>query len=259
MQKRIFHLITITLLTVFNSFSQIVIEGEQKEEKVESKTPIDVVNRKRDREIDSATQLYFNTNWSSTYRQLSPNGDLFGEELGERANEFKANFWSYSFGLRNRLGKHFELEIGLGVTRNGEKYSYSALLTDSAYYYRNKYTFISMPIVAYYTYGEDVKVLGGIGIMPQLFMNHLQERTITTANNTKKTDEVKEKSGTNKYASFTSSAIFRVGVQLKYSPFWSIYIMPEYRIQLGSTFGKTAEYKHLATAIGFNLGLTYQL
>lgn len=259
MQKRILHLFILTFLTVFNSFSQIIIEGEDKEEKVEDNTLMNRVNSAPLRDIDSATQLYFNTNWSSTFRSLTPNGDLFGKELGVRADEFKANFWSYSVGLRNRLSEHFELEVGLGLTRNGETYSFSDLYTDSANYYRNRYTFISMPIVAYYTYGKEIKFLAGAGIMPQLFMSRLQEQVVTTANNTRSTDEVKEKSGTSKYNSFTSSAIFRVGIQLKYSPFWSIYFMPEYRMQLGSTFGKTSPYIHKATAIGFNLGLTYQL
>ncbi len=259
MQKRIFVLLILSILTVFNCFSQVVIGEEKTTTEKESNDPIDRRNRSNDRVKDSVTQLYFNSNWSSTFRELKPNGKLFGEDLGTRADEVKANFWSFDFGLRNKLAKHIELELGIGVTRNGEKYAYDDPLSDSSFAYTTRYTFISMPIVGYYTYGSDIKVFLGAGIMPQLFMNQLQEQTFTSANNTKGKAEVKIKSGTDQHNSFTSSALFRAGVQLKYSPNWSLYFIPEYRIQLTSTYGKTADYVHKASAIGFNLGLTFQL
>ncbi len=256
MQKRIFPFLFLSLLINFNAFSQVVTGDEKEVDNYTEETEVEV---KEPREMDSVTQLYFNANWSNTFRSLTPNGDLFGEELGVREDETSANFWSYSLGLRNQLGKHFLFEVGLGLVRNGEKYAYSEILTDSAFSYTTKYTFISMPIVAYYTYGKEIKLMAGAGIVPQLFMSQVQDQNITTANNTKSKEEVKVKSGTPEHTSFTSSAVFRIGVQLQYSPFWSIYVMPEYRMQLGSTYGKTSPYLHKATAIGFNLGLTYQL
>lgn len=259
MQKSTIVLLFLSLLTIFNGFSQVVIGDKEPEEKTEKKNPIDRRNRKTNRELDSVTQIYFNTNWSTTYRNLKPNGDLFGDELGTRADETAANFWSFGFGLRNQLSKHFTLEVGLGLARNGEKYAFDDPNSDSSFNYTNRYTFITMPIVGYYTYGKEVKFLAGAGLMPQLFMNQRQEQTFTSAKNTKGKEEIITKSGTALHNSFAASAVFRVGVQLSYSPYWSIYFMPEYRLQLSSTYGKTTPFVHKATAIGFNLGLTYQL
>lgn len=258
MEKKIFTLLFFTFLTVFNAFSQVVIEGQ--EEETEEQVITSKRAQKRDvRDLDSVTQLYMQANWSSTFRVLEPNGELFGQALGERGNEQKANFWSYGIGLRNKLAKHFELEVGIGLTRNGEQYAYNDTDTDSTFAYTTRYTFVSLPIVGYFTYGRELKLLAGAGIMPQLFMNQLETQNFTSAINTQEKNEIKTKSGTPNHTTFTSSALFRVGVQLRYSPFWSIYIMPEYRVQLTSTYGKTYSYSHKANALGFNLGLTYQL
>ncbi len=261
MQKRLFLFPFLTFLTLSSAFGQIVgSEEEKKVDKTEEKKEdgiVDRANRQDLREIDSVTQVYFNTNWSNTFRTLTPNGELFGKELGKRSDETSANFWSYSVGIRNALSDHFQIEVGLGFMRNGEKYSFEG--TDTSYSYTTTYRYITMPIVAYYTYGKDIKFLAGAGIMPQLFMSELKEINFVTTNNTKGKDEIKTKSGTAQHASFMSSALFRVGVQLNYSRYWSIYFMPEYRIQLTSTYGKNSAYIHKANAIGFNLGLTYQL
>jgi hypothetical protein len=257
MQKKIFLSLILTLLTLSNVMGQIVGSEDEKVDKKVEQGKIDRANRTELRAVDSVTQLFFNANWSVTYRELTPNGELFGKELGTRTNEKSANFWSYSLGMRNALSDHFQVEVGLGFTRNGEQYSFDE--PDTSYYYKTTYRFISMPIVAYYTYGKDIKFFGGIGVMPQLFMSELQELKWTTKNNTKVTDEIKTKSGSAKHASFTSSALLRCGIQLNYSRYWSIYVMPEYRVQLSSTYGKNSPYIHKGNAIGLNIGFTYQL
>lgn len=256
MQKRLSLFIILTFLTLSNAVGQIIIEEKPIETKPEPKI-IDKANRTVERELDSVTRLYFNTNWSSTFRELKPNGDLFGEELGTRADETRANFWSFSVGLRNKLTNHFELEVGLGFARNGEKYSFEG--QDTNFNYTTKYNYITMPIVAYYTIGEEIRFFTGAGIMPGLFISEVQNQTWLTTNNTPGKKEIKTKGGTQSHATVVSSALFRIGVELKYSQFWSLYFMPEYRIQLNSTYGKTSDYIHKATALGFNLGLTYQL
>ncbi len=260
MQIRIIFLFLLIFLTVSNAFGQIVIEEKPNPEKTEEKKESELfgtANRNNDRDVDSVTRLYFNSNWSKSYRELVPNGDLFGEDLGKRADEVSANFWSFGVGLRNRLGKHFELEVGLGYMRNGERYSFT--LSDTNYNYTTRYNFISMPIVAYYTYGSGIKFLAGAGFVPQLFMSQVQNTTWKTTNNTPGETDVKTKSGTNEFASFTSSILFRVGIELKYSNYWALYLIPEYRQQVSSTYGKTSPYTHRANAFGFNLGLTYLL
>lgn len=255
MQKRIILFLLLTLLTLSSAFSQIVNPDGKETKPSEEKVLVEKV--KKTRNVDSVTQLYFNSNFSVTNRTLTPNGELFGKPLGTRADETSANFWSFSAGIRNQMSKHFALEVGLGWTRNGEKYSYEQ--SDSNYNYTTRYSFLTMPVVGYFTYGKDIQLFAGAGLMPQLFMSQFQEFAWTSKNNTKYKDESKEKGGTPNHTAMTASALFRVGVQLKYSTFWSLYFIPEYRLQLGSTYGKNSAYIHKASAFGFNLGLTYQL
>ena len=256
MQKRLFLSIILTFLMLSNAVGQIIIEEKPIEDKPEPKI-IDKANRASDRDVDSVTRLYFNSNWSSTFRELKPNGDLFGEELGTRADETRANFWSFGFGLRNKLSKHFQLEVGLGVSRNGEKYNFEG--QDTNFSYTTKYNYITTPIIAYYTYGEEIRFVAGAGIMPGLFMSEVQNQEWLTTKNAPGKKEIKTKGGSQAHATAVSSALFRIGVELMYSRFWSLYFIPEYRIQLSNTYSKTSDYIHKANAFGFNLGLTYQL
>lgn len=42
---------------------------------------------------DGATEVYFITNWSRTFRRLEVNEGLFGDTLGQRAFEDPLNSW----------------------------------------------------------------------------------------------------------------------------------------------------------------------
>ena len=205
-------------------------------------------------EKDGATSIFLTTNWSFTNSRLETNDGLVGDSLGSRANETGLNTWSFGIGFRNRLHKNFVLEGGVSFMRNGESYSF--VEADTSYSYQTQYTYIAMPIRGMYSYGDKIEFLVGGGIVPQLFVGYKQDRQWTTSNNTDGSETFKTQNGFN---TFLISAVINAGVQFKMSDSWSFLFLPEYKIQLNTSFVKLSPYKHFSRSLGFNFGLVVQL
>ena len=242
----------------FNSlgFSQILIgepqpDAKSENKKKDKKSVSDTLKAKKE---PSGTSIYFVTNWSATNRSLSENGDLFGEPLGERANEIGLNTWSFGLGFQNEFAKHFMWDGGISFMRNGESYSF--LGTDTAYSYQTTYSYISMPVRLNYTVGNDFKFYAGAGLIPQMFMGYKQERQWTRADNSDETETIKSKNG---YNSFVISAVMNIGMMVNFNNGWSLLVSPEARFQLNSSYMKQDAYIHKGRAYGVTFGLVRHL
>ncbi len=220
-------------------------EKEKKAEKVKAKNETDGAG---------TTSIYFNANWSYTDRRLMENEGLFGKPLGERENETSLNKWSFGLGFRNQLHPNIALEAGIALMQNGEQYSFEDV--DTLFAYKTSYSYIAMPIKLFYTYGDEIKLLAGVGITPQMFMRYQQEQNWTTSSGTTESETVKSTVG---YNNFVISATVSLGVQFKIAERWSLQVVPEYRVQLNSSNSRNDAYKHYASAIGGNVGLLVNL
>ncbi len=239
------------LMNVFTVQSQIEIstettKSEEKEKKAEKQ------KKQRDIDTSGSTSIYFNANWSYTTRRLTENDGYFGKPLGERANETPSNNWSFGLGFRTELHKNVLLEAGLALVQNGEKYSFED--TDTLFAYQTTYSYISIPVKVLYTYGDDIKLLAGVGITPQMFMRYKQEQNWTTSGGANESETVKSTIGFN---NFVLSATLSLGVQFRMGDRWGLQVVPEYRVQLNSSNSKKDAYKHYASAIGGNIGLVF--
>ena len=251
---KIFYRTSLFFLTFlsFNIHSQITI-GQSTESKKD--TIIKLKNDiKHKREMDGSTEIFFGPDWSKSYRKLIENSGLYGDPLGLRADEISYNTWSYNLGFRNYFTKHFAFEGGISFLKNGESYKFKG--SDSTYNYQTTYSYIAMPLKMLYCHGDDIRFIGGAGIIPQMFYQYRQEQQWTTSLNESKTASIKTK---NDYNSFVLSAVVSAGIQIRYSTSWSIYIIPEYRWQLNSSYIVTDSYKHYARTFGINFGFVYQL
>jgi hypothetical protein len=204
--------------------------------------------------VEKSTDVFVSANWSSTNRNLVENDGLFGEPLGLRADEVKLNVWSFGLGIRNRVHRYFTWEGGMSFIRNGESYSFEG--SDSTFSYNTTYSYISMPFKGYFTYGKNIRVFAGGGVIPQMFLQYKQEQEWENSVNAKGDETIKTKSG---YNSFVISLAANIGVQVSMGKNVSLFVMPEYRYQLTSTYEKTDEYKHFGRAFGLNMGLTYSM
>lgn len=207
-------------------------------------------------EKDQKTEVFVLGNWSFTSRKLIPNDGFFGDSLGERANEMGLGTWSAGLGLRNSLTDYLKWEGGIAFFQNGEKYAFNSEINDSSYTYTNNSMYIAMPLKLYYTYGKSIRLMVGVGIVPQMFLRHRHEVVYTTALNTRVEEEVKTKIG---YSPFAISAVFNAGVNFKVGESWSIFVMPEYKIQLTSSYVENSPYKHFGRSLGLNVGISIQL
>ena len=240
----------------------VVVKSLGAHAQVELSTATTKEQKKKDKqekvaaEKDQKTEVFLLGNWSYTTRRLIPNDGFFGDSLGERANEKGLGTWSAGLGFRNSLTDYLKWEGGIAFFQNGEKYSFSSQINDSSYSYTSKSMYIAMPLKLYYTYGKSIQLMVGAGLVPQMFLRHRQNVVYTTAENTEVKEDTKTKIG---YSPFTISAVFNAGVNFHVGESWSIFVMPEYKIQLTSSYVENAPYKHFGRSLGLNLGVSIQL
>lgn len=249
-------LFLLTFLYSLTSFGQIQIGGEEKEpDKKAKKEKVKEKEEKEEKPVDGTTEIFFGANWSATNRVLKINDNVFGDSLGERANETGLNAWSFSLGMRNRINRFLMWEGGISFVQNGEQYSFETV--DSSYAYTSNYRFIAMPLKLYYTYGEkNLRLMAGVGLAPQMAMAFRQEINFRDTEGDEGSESVKTKVG---QSSFAVSFVGNIGINYSFNSGWGVYILPEYRYQLSSTYLKTEPYKHFGTAFGVSFGLTKKL
>lgn len=235
------------------SFGQIQIGGETDEPKKETEKkakPEKTVQKK-----NSDSEIFLGTNWSATNRVLIENKGLFGDSLGERANETGVNRWSFGLGFRTKLNNYLMMEGGVSYLQNGETYLFEG--TDTSSTYTNSYQYIGMPIKLYYFYGQKkLRFQVGVGVIPQMALNFRQSSTIIDSGGNETSESIKTKIG---YSSFAVSIVGNIGIQYEFTPTWSIYVLPEYRRQLTSSYLNTNKYQHFGTALGVNVGFVKAL
>lgn len=228
----------------FSGYGQIEISENSEAVKEEKK--------KETQQYASSSEVYFMANWSHSSSLLMENDPPFGDPLEERADEGTLNIWSFGLGVRNRVHKYVSWEGGMSFMRNGESYLFEG--ADSTYSYNTRYTYIGMPLKVLFTYGESIRFYAGIGLVPQLFVNYRQDIEYVTPEDHTEKETIKTNNG---YNSFVLSGVANIGVQLNMGKATSLFVMPEYRYQLTSSYEKQDDYKHFARALGVNLGLTY--
>jgi hypothetical protein len=247
----------LVLLVLFinslTSFAQIKIGGEDTtKEKGDTLTLTRIKGKK---EAPGDVELVFGTNWSMTNRRLIPNDNIFGDSLGLRANEVGIGAWSYGLGFRTKVNKNVMIEGGLAYIRNGEKYTFSG--ADTLHSYVATYNYLSMPIKVYFTYGEKkLRWMVGVGGIPQMSLKHKRVDNFKDSDGVESSESENTKTGFN---SFVFSIVANAGIQYKYGTNWSIYVMPEYRMQLASSYLPTNKYKHYGTSFGVSFGLVRAL
>ncbi|MBL1278894.1 MAG: hypothetical protein COA33_001380 [Fluviicola sp.] len=215
---------------------------------------VEPVNAQSDSTSKSSTSLFLYTNWSSTYRKLIVNEGLFADSIGFRVDETKYNLWSFGLGFRSDISNNITVEGGVAFQRNGERYDFEE--SDTLYKYDSQYNYISMPIKVYYKYGKRAKVIAGVGVVPQLFVNFKQTLETVSKDKQQTKEDIKTKIG---YNSFVFSTVFNVGFEYDLSEKTTIIIMPEYRLQLTSSYLKTNGLKHFGRSLGLNIGLSFYL
>jgi len=241
-----FHLLSILFFSIFSFFSGAQIVSSERTKKVVSSNK--TIKTK-------STEVYAGSNFSISNRTLKVNEGLFGKELGERANEQSLNVWSFGVGFRHHFKKPFSLDAGISIIQNGESYRFEE--SDTSFSYQTTYTYIAMPIHFNYTKGEKLKVIGGIGLTPQLFTRFKQNQEWKTKTNQEESETITTRTGN--YNSFVISGTIQAGLSYLLNQKTSFYFIPEYRIQFNSSYSTNSGYLHYSRVFGVNFGLSYIL
>lgn len=201
-------------------------------------------------------QAYAFINRTSTYRTLIPNEDFIPGNLGERINEKSLNTYSFGIGLKGHLIKNLIWDGGLSYLQNGEQYNYESPMSDSTFAYQTYYKYIAMPLKINFTFGKSIRIFGGVGIIPHLFLNYKQKQQWETVLGSRESNVIRTKDGFN---TFITSAVFNLGISLHSKNGYGLFINPEYRFQLQNGLGKTSYFKHKSYGLGFSAGITKEL
>jgi len=246
---QLFYLIIFSF-TSFNTFTQIITETEDKEEKNKAL-------KKKNFEVSDTnkTELLFSFFSSYNNRNLSTNDYPFGKELGERVNETSIWTTNYSIGFRQYINNHFNFEGRLAFISTGEQYEYKSATNDSTYNYVQKYSYIGMPLSINYYTGKKLKFLLGIGLTPQIFVNSNKHTTWTTSDNQNSDETLKTKQGFNY---FNLGTTIQTGINYQFNEKWSFEILPTFRNQIFSSYLKTSNFKHWNYQLGIQYGLNFR-
>jgi hypothetical protein len=245
---RRFILVATGLFLFFSTNAQVVIGGD---DEVKNDKP---VKEKKQKTVDGKTSVYLMSNWSVTNRSLTENEGLYAEPLGKRADESALNTWSFGLGLRNSIHENVYWDGGISFYRNGESYLFNG--QDTMFAYQTYYSYIAMPLRINATVGKDFQWNAGAGIVPQMFSSYHQEQQWETTTDSKGDETIKTNSG---YNTFAISAIFNVGLTMNFSNGWGLFVSPEARIQLNSTYREIDPYVHKGRIFGVSFGLIRNL
>ena len=113
-----------------------------------------------------------------------------------------------------------------------------------------------MPIKLLYTYGKKVRLITGAGLVPQMLVGYKQSQKWTDSNNVDGSEEITVRKG---LSTFVISAVFDLGVEFRMAEIWSLYIVPEYKLQLSNSFDEKNSFKHYGRSFGVNVGIGISL
>jgi len=198
--------------------------------------------------------VFLGAGYSIGSHRLAENGDLFGREIGIRAEEKMVNRWTYQAGVRNRINRFLSFEAGLSIDRYGESYSFESATSDSVYSYERSYNMLALPIQLYFTYGKRVQFLAGVGIQPYIPLGMRTEFTIMDSLGTdiSPASDAKTIEGLN---SAGISLLFSAGVQYRFSKYVSAYVIPAYSYGLTNIYSRQEPHKEWLNALNIRFGL----
>lgn len=242
------------ILLCFSSFSFAQIETGKvrppeppKEEKPKVKPP----KPPKTANYDPSTVFYLGGSLGYSSRELKSNPTYFGKPLGARADETGTIRGGAALGMRTRIASSLYFDFGVALANYGESYDFSA--ADTAYSYQTSYSYFAIPVKLLYVTGQKIRFIGGIGLQPQMFLAYKQE--IEWTNTSGKDGSQKVRNG-NDFNFFTIAALANAGLEWQFAKSASVFLLPEARYQLNSSFGKQAPYVHKGIFLGAQLGLS---
>ena len=152
------------------------------------------------------------------------------------------------------INKYADLTLGATFYSGGEEYTFTDSISDSTFYYKNRYRQIGIPLRLNLTFGNAYQIYAFGGIIPSSIL-HLQY----SSNYTTEVGELVEndvETIKNDLASFQLAASVGGGLRYKFSN-GAAYVFSEYRPHLTDTYeGDFVSHKMRLFGFGFGLAMT---
>jgi len=182
-----------------------------------------------------------------TFEDNTPYGVLY-----RRNNEAPISTGGFELGTHIELTKHTKLSLGVSFFSGGEDYSFSDTLTDSTFYYKNKYRQVGIPLKLNFIIGSTWQAYGFAGVIPSSILHRQYSSDYTTVEGEEIENDVEViKNG---LASFQLVGSVGLGARYQFSS-GSVYAFGEYRQNLTNTY-LSDFVVHRMRAVGFGLGVT---
>jgi hypothetical protein len=204
----------------------------------------------------ATSMLYLGTGLNYSTRVLLENKAPFGKPIGARENEEGLQVWTFQMGYKEQLAQHFLLDVGLHLDKFGETYSYQSPISDSAFSYTNKYSFIGIPIQMHVTFGKRFVYFISGGIQPMLATRYTVNQKNTDADKNVTTANFSSLAA---LSGFTCNLLLSTGVQFRFNQQVGIYFQPTYSHGFINTYESQAAYKHYTRGFNFKAGLVFYL
>jgi hypothetical protein len=211
---------------------------------------------KDEKDSMNRNQAYVFLNQTNSFRSLIPNEDFIPGNLGEKKYEKVLKTYSFGLGLKGFLHKNVIWDAGLMYLQNGEQYEFNSITSDSSFSYQNYYKYIAMPVKINFTVGHKVRVFGGVGLVPQLFLNYRQNQQWETTLGSRESNKIESKDGFN---TFIASVAYNLGISLHSKNGYGLFISGDYRAQIQNGFNKLSYFKHKSSGTGFSIGITKEI
>jgi hypothetical protein len=202
------------------------------------------------------SNVYVGVGVNTAFRTLAESNSYFAEPIGIRSDEFAANRWIYQVGFRNRFTNLFTLDAGFQLDRYGIGYSYKALDSDSAFTYAMTFSYVSIPLQVFVTYGTKFRWHLGGGIQPLLATSYKYSSENTFANGTKVSNSLASVESLNP---FTINVLLSAGFEWKWGRNSAIYFLPSYVYGLSNVYSKQEPYCQKWHGLNYKFGLVFQL
>lgn len=242
-------LLTALILTYSVNYAQIITD-----KKVETKSKVTKTATK-DTSWNTLGESWFflGVGYQIPSSTLKVSNTAFSKPLGMRAEEKMENRATYQLGIRNQVNRYLTVEAGLQVDRYAQSYLFENPINDSMYSYVRDYTFIGIPVQTYFTTGNRLKFMLGIGLQPMITMrNHL----VTTYADSlgKKTElTVNKKEGMH---FLNLAAMASMGISYQINRNIGVYFIPSYNYGLTNIYDKQAPHQEWLSGLNFKLGLS---
>lgn len=252
MQMKKSLLLGLTILLTNISFGQIQIGGDEpvntkakKEKTAKLKGPVDTTKFK--------TEIFAGASVMHTFRNLSFNpNELFAKPYSDREQEFGLIKPSVHLGLRHKLNNFLMLEGVVSYYQNGERFE--MVQTDTTHIYTTTYNHVGVGLKLYYYYTlNKVDFLVGVGLQPNFRMKYNRKDEYVDANDRSTSSEMKSK---DRMSGIGVNVLANAGVQYNFHPRVGIYLMAEYRTDLGNMFQKYEPHVQKNYGIGGTLGIS---